>query len=173
MSVAVPTHEMKNGVKFLTRLLDSLWDQSFQDFEIVVTDNSDGNELKDLCEYYGSTIRYFKNPEKGMAVNTNYAMEKSMGEVIKMIYMDDFLAHEDSLQNIKTHFKGQWLVTACTHVYGFDSDYEQRFNTHIPTFHSIDDMIEGRNTIGSPSVLTVRNREHLNFDGGLIVTGKP
>jgi len=159
LSVAIPTSDMKNKGFFLKRLLESLWDQTFQDFEIVVTDNSTDSEISDICKYYRTGIRYFNNPRKGMAINTNEAIKNSLGELIKIIYMDDFLAHNRSLEKIVKKFSGHWLVTGCTHVM---DDKDERFNNHFPNLSN--DIHLGNNTIGSPSVLTIKNDNPLLFD---------
>src|SRR3990167_9201517 len=98
MTIAIPTHSMADADYFFRRLLDSLWNQSFQDFEIVVTDNSEDDVIKDICEYYQGFIRYFRNPRKGMAQNTNDAIQHAKGEFIKILYMDDFLLHDKVLE---------------------------------------------------------------------------
>lgn len=158
LSVAIPTHSMKDGRYFMKRCLDSLWNQSFQDFEIVITDNSDDNEIQEVCDWYKTGIRYFKNPVKGMAPNTNAAIKHSKGELIKVLYMDDFMAHDKALEKIVKHFHGEWLVTGCTHsITG-----QEFFKDHLPQYsHTIH---TGNNTIGSPSVLTIRNKHPLLFD---------
>ena len=158
LTVAVPTHDMPNKVYFLRRLFDSLWNQSFQDFEIVVTDNSEDYDLEEVCEWYRTGIRYIRNPRKGMAQNTNEAIKQSKGDLIKILYMDDYLAHDNSLRNIVNKFKGQWMVSGCKHSF----DGNKVFNTHWPEYSN--DLRTGNNTIGSPSVLTIKNKDPLMFD---------
>ena len=156
LTVAIPTHDMRDKEFFLRRCLDSLWTQTLQDFEIVVSDNSDDDILGDVCGFYGG-INYFQNPRKGMAQNTNEAIKASSGSLIKILYMDDFLAHPDSLQKIWDKFDGHWLVSGCEHSY----DGDVRFRPHRPIWN---DNIQIENTIGSPSVLTIKNEEPLLFD---------
>lgn len=160
LSLAIPTSRMPNGQNLLIRCLESLWNQSFQDFEIVITDNSDDSELYDICKYYKGGIKYYLNPEKGMAVNTNEAIKQSTGELIKILYMDDYMAHKDSLWKIVSHFEGQWLVTGCMHDDGLEI-----FKPHTPAYSA--DIHTGNNTIGSPSVLTIKNDDPLLFDESL------
>lgn len=157
MTVAIPTHEMQHREFFLARCLDSLWNQTFQDFDIVVTDNSDDDVVKDMCEWYGG-INYYRNPRKGMAQNTNEAIKRSGGELIKILYMDDMMAHKRALEAIYDNFQGWWMVTGCEHT----NDGVGRFNTHIPRYSL--DIQSGNNTIGSPSVLTMKNDHPLLFD---------
>jgi hypothetical protein len=92
-----------------------------------------------------------------MAHNTNEAIKRSEGEYIKILYQDDYLRHKDALQAIVDALDGQdWLVTGCNH-----DDGTELFNNHLPTLTGIPNNI---NTIGSPSVLTIRNYEPLLFD---------
>jgi len=158
LTVAIPTHDMDSKEYFFRRCLDSLWNQSFQDFEIVVTDNSDDDKIEVICDWYRTGIRYFKNPTKGMAQNTNEAIRRSKGELIKILYMDDYMAHDEALEKIIKKFNGHWLVTGCTHsITG-----KEFFKPHIP--HYSLDIVTGNNTIGSPSVLTILNKKPLMFD---------
>lgn len=134
VSICLPTHDMQNKDFFLGRCLKSIEQQTFKDYEVVITENG-----------------------KGMAPNTNEAIQKAKGDIVKILFMDDFLAHPYSLQNIVKTFKGGWLVTGCIHNDGVDN-----FNPHYPTYSAM--IHRGENTIGSPSVLAFENKEPLLFD---------
>lgn len=159
LSCAIPVHAMKYRDYFLRRLLDSLWSQKFQDFEIVITDNSDDDIIKNICQEYKTGIQYFRNPRKGMAQNTNEAIKRSKGELIKILYLDDFMAHDKALTKIINNFEGNWMVSSCTH-----HETGQNFTHSIHHPHYSSDIAKGINTIGSPSVLTIKNESPLLFD---------
>jgi hypothetical protein len=125
ISICIPTHNMKNKDFFLKRCLDSIREQTYQDFEIVITE--DGL----------------------MAENTNSAMKKATGELVKIMYMDDWFAHKNALKEIVDNFKGDWMITGC--------------NTN-PHPYWTDDIETGNNHLGSPSVLTVRRKTMVFFD---------
>ncbi len=161
ISVCIPTYEM-NGVgrDMLKRNLDILKTQTLKDFEVVISDNSEDDEIKHLCEsddYKTLHFNYFKNQRKGMAQNTNEAIRNARGEIIKILYMDDYLMDNASLQKIKDGFKGYWMVTGCEH-----DDGKQRYNPHYPTYNK--KIYLGKNTIGSPSVLSIKNENIIFFD---------
>lgn len=158
LSIAVPTHQVEENYLLFARLLDSLWTQTFQDFEIVVTDNSDDDSIKNICDYYKTGIHYLRNPIKGMAQNTNEAIRRSKGKIIKILYMDDYLNHDYALEEVVDNFKGGWLVSGCTHTLTGEDTFDQ----HHPSYS--DDIITGKNTIGSPSVLAFENKSPLFFD---------
>lgn len=162
ISVCIPTYAMDGGVEFLKHSLDILEKQSFKNFEVVVSDNSDGDEIENLCFPY-SFVKYYRNPKKGSSANLNYAMSKAKGDIIKILFQDDYLLGEDALQIINNHFKptDKWLVTACEHT-------TDGINLTRPFYPRYNPLIQfGNNTISSPSVLAVRNKRHLEFDENL------
>jgi len=135
VSVVIPIHDMRNGDFFLWRLINSLLAQTFTDYEIIIT-------------------------RKGkMAENTNAGIYKACGELVKIMYMDDYFAHENALQTIVDNFGpyDHWLVTGCLHA----RSNEQPHSPHLPQ-PEYDDLVRGINGIGSPSVLTIR-RDTANF----------
>ncbi|MDP2788585.1 MAG: glycosyltransferase family 2 protein [bacterium] len=166
LSVCIPTYEMHGEAeRLLTRSFDMLKKQTFKNFEVIISDNSENDVVKNLCEnteYESLDIKYFKNPQKGASVNTNGALKKASGKFIKILYMDDYLADQNSLQDIVDNFKGHWLVTGCGH----DTGDGKIINLHFPTYNK--KVYLGKNTIGAPSVLTIKNENPLMLDENLI-----
>lgn len=140
ISIALPVHDMPNGEFFLDRALESIKQQSFKDYEIVITRRGK------------------------MAQNTNAAIKKSKGELIKILYMDDYFAHENALQEIVDNFTPNtfWLATGCLHQKTEEGYYEDPHSPHYPEYTK--NISTGNNRIGSPSVITLRNEGHLLFD---------
>ena len=134
LSVCIPIHDMYNWEYFLKRLESSLERQTFQNFETVIT------------------------KEGKMAENTNAAIKLADGEIIKILYLDDFLWSDRALQNIVDNFTGGWLAQACVHT----EDGNAFYNPHVPSWNP--DVPNGKNTIGSPSVVAFLNDDPLLFD---------
>lgn len=135
--MCVPVHDMENGGYFLKRLTDSLAKQTFQDFELIVTEQGT------------------------MPENSNRAIKRAKGDIIKMLYMDDFLYSRLALQNLSDTFKGGWIASGCIHT----QDGENFFNPHRAVYGPR--MRQGENTIGSPSVVAFANDNPLLFDENL------
>ena len=98
ISICIPAYKR---VQYLSRLLDSILIQTFKDFEIVLSDDSDDNSVQNLCDTYGAKlpIQYFRNkPSLGTPANWNFAISKAKGEWIKLIHDDDWFASPDSLE---------------------------------------------------------------------------
>lgn len=85
--------------------------------------------------------------------------------MIKILFQDDYLHTATSLAEIAECFdleKDKWLVTACEHsLNGIDCvrPFYPKYNKKIYL---------GKNTISSPSVLTIINDDPLLFDDNLI-----
>lgn len=166
ISVCIPAYEM-NGVGpiFLADSLDILIKQSFQDFEVVVSDNAATDVIKEVCERYSDKLKihYCRNtdPLRGMSSNVNNALQNACGKLIKILFLDDYLANDEVLQVIVDNFdlsKDCWLASGCEHT----EDGNVRFAVHLPSYN--DTVYTGNNTIGSPSVITLKNERILSFD---------
>lgn len=157
------------GRVFLKQSFDILMKQTFKDFDIVISDHSKTNQIKDLCdEYKGKLdINFFKNSEHigSSSANINNAIKKAEGRLIKILFQDDFLYSNNSLEDITNNFnleKDNWLVTACEHSNDGVSFYRPFYPKYNNKIHL------GHNTISSPSVLTIKNEHPLLFDENLI-----
>ncbi|MFA6587799.1 MAG: DUF5672 family protein [Patescibacteria group bacterium] len=166
ISVGLPVYDMHGlGHIFLKHSLDILINQSFKDFDVIVSDYSADKVIKNLCQSYTGRldIKYFKNtdPTGGMSANTNNAIRHATGKIIKILFQDDFLYDEKSLQIIAENFdleKDNWLVTACEH----SKDGKTFFRPFYPRYNH--KILLGNNTISSPSVLSIKNDNPLLFD---------
>ena len=121
VSIVIPIHDMRNGAFFLWRAINSIMEQTFKDYEIIIT------------------------KEGSMPVNTNTGIKRAKGELIKILYMDDWLAHPNVLENMvgimEFNQDKKWLIMGA--------------NTN-PLPHWTDDIETGNNKLGSPSALTLR-----------------
>lgn len=92
LSFAVP---LRNAEKHVQRLLTSLLDQDFSDFEIVISDNASDDRTGEICQEYARChpcIRYSRNPENiGLNANFNRVLELARGKYVRWIGWDDWL----------------------------------------------------------------------------------
>jgi glycosyltransferase involved in cell wall biosynthesis len=170
ISICVPTWECNGYSEVFTReLFQSIKKQSFDDYEVCISDQSDNNIVLETCEEYANyfSIRYFKNTEKnGGPANTNSAMDMAEGEIIKVMFQDDLFYSRDCLKEISEAFDStdkKWLVSGCNHIN--ESFSTGHYNYMIPKWN--DDVIRGVNTISSPSVLSVKSEIKDRFDSNV------
>lgn len=172
ISIAMPTYEsFGRGTEFLEFQFQKFRDQTYKDFEVVISDHSKDNNIENLCKKYDSilNINYARNEENrgNFTDNTNRAMKRCKGDVIKILFQDDFLWDEYSLEKINEAFdeNTNWLVTSCEHTH----DGVNFHRRHDPRYS--EDIYTGNNTIGNPSVLSIRrNKDMLFFDARMLWT---
>jgi glycosyltransferase involved in cell wall biosynthesis len=169
VSICIPTWEQYGyGVFFLKELLETIKNQSYQDLEVIISDHSDDYEIKNLSKSYSGLldVKYFKNNNlKGNSPhNTNQSIKYATGEIIKIMFQDDFFVDGDAIKIINEKFmnnKTMWAVNGCNHT----NDGLNFYGEMTPKWN--DRLIFGVNTISSPSVLSFRNENVSFFDENL------
>jgi glycosyltransferase involved in cell wall biosynthesis len=95
VSIGLPVY---NGENFLADSLDSLLGQTYEDFELIISDNASTDGTADICHRYeeqDSRISYFRQPRNiGAALNYNFVINKARGELFKHAAHDDLYARE-------------------------------------------------------------------------------
>jgi glycosyltransferase involved in cell wall biosynthesis len=87
-----------NGETYLPESLEALLGQSYEDFELVISDNASTDGTADICRRYAkqdSRIRYIRQPRNiGLNPNHNYVVRQARGELFKMASHDDLYARD-------------------------------------------------------------------------------
>ena len=98
LSIGLPVY---NGEDYLAESLDALLGQTYEDFELIISDNASTDGTGDMCRRYAkqdTRIRYVLQPENlGLARNHNFVFQESRGELFKWAAADD-LYGQDLLQ---------------------------------------------------------------------------
>lgn len=96
VSICIPAYK---HLDFLKRCLDSVMEQKFIDFEVIITDDSPDDTLEKLVDTYSDNrIKYFKNEKPlGSPSNWNKGLELASGDYIKILHHDDWFSSHDSL----------------------------------------------------------------------------
>jgi glycosyltransferase involved in cell wall biosynthesis len=95
LSIGLPVY---NGEKYLGESLESLLGQTYEDFELIISDNASTDGTADICHSYGkqdSRIRYLRQPRNiGLAPNRNFVVRQARGELFKEASDDDLYARD-------------------------------------------------------------------------------
>jgi glycosyltransferase involved in cell wall biosynthesis len=95
VSVVIPT---RNSGKYIKESIDSILNQTFSDFEIlIIDDNSSDDTRAILGEYQDCRLTVLNGPGRGLAAALNCGMRQSKGEFIARMDADD-IAHNTRLQ---------------------------------------------------------------------------
>lgn len=92
VSIGVPVH---NGERYVDDTLAALAKQTFQDFEVIISDNASSDSTPAIAQDWverDSRFRYFRTEQnRGAAWNFNRVFELSSGEFFKWAAHDDLI----------------------------------------------------------------------------------
>lgn len=168
LSIAIPVYEYSGkGVEVINFSLNQMLLQTFQNFEIIISDHSVDNEIENVCKRWNNyfDLKYFRNEnDRGLgAANFNNCIKNCNGKIIKYLCADDFLFNRDALQIIHDAFDDNtnFLATGYYHT----RDRRNYYNPHYP---QMNENIHITNTIGTPSCVAVRKFDDMpEFDKNL------
>ncbi len=86
ISVIVPFYQ---GVDWLCEAVQSVLDQTFGDFEIIVVNDGSKEDIKPFLDKYGDFIVYRYQDNQGAAVARNHAMSIATGDYLAFLDSDD------------------------------------------------------------------------------------
>jgi hypothetical protein len=166
-SIAIPAYGYNGrGSSYLQHNLLILEKQNFKDFEVVISDHSTDNTIKNIYDSWKDklNIKYIPN-NKGrgyISPNLNVSMQNCIGKWIKILFQDDFLYDENSLKKTNEYLfnnkNTKWLATEFYH----SNDGINLYRHYIPKW--VDDIWTGNNTMGCPSSITIKNENLLLFE---------
>ncbi|MDQ3886177.1 MAG: glycosyltransferase family 2 protein, partial [Actinomycetota bacterium] len=95
LSIGLPVY---NGERYLAESLDALLGQTYEDFELIISDNASTDGTEDICRRYAAQdnrIRYLRQPENiGACPNHNVTVHQSRGELFKWASHDDLYGRD-------------------------------------------------------------------------------
>jgi glycosyltransferase involved in cell wall biosynthesis len=86
VSVIIPTY---NSARFIGEALQSVFDQTLKDYELIVVDDGSTDPTKQVIERYGNKIRYVFQQQGGPAKARNRGIGDSLGRYIAFLDADD------------------------------------------------------------------------------------
>ena len=171
VSICIPAFSQ---VECLRRTLQSILQQDFHDYEIIVTDDSPDDSVATLVQSmdFAGRMRFFKNiATLGSPENWNEAVRRATGDYIKILHHDDHLSRSDSLSryvqalderaDIDFAFSASRGESAATNTY-----YHHRVSPEMLTALQRDPAVTlfCGNIIGSPSATIYRRTVPVAFD---------
>ena len=93
LSVCLPTY---NGVNYLAQAIESILNQSYVDFELVICDDASKDSTFELLQKYAvndKRIRLYRNEHNiGLFANYNKCLAYASADLIKLFAQDDLLS---------------------------------------------------------------------------------
>jgi len=181
VSICVPVYSMSDGLceKFLVEFLSHLMYQQYKNFEVIVSDQStykNDYAFEKICTAFSYIydIKYVTAYTATCAAeNVNTALKYASGDIIKLMYVDDFFVDTTALSIIVDGFiknpNNKWSICGFTHC---NQDKTQFWDTRVPWYGNR--YVNGDNTTGNPSTYAIRKGYELEMDTNLkfIVDGE-
>lgn len=180
-TIAIP---VRNGAEFLEEALNSALTQSFDDYEIVISDNASTDGTAEIIAAYKAKhpcIRSVRGEQMiSLSENWNRAYEYARGEWVKILAHDDIL-HRDCLKRIYEETEKlpksalDKIALVGTGEYWLFDGGARRENTIGPTEETalllkapeyLKDLISGTTRVGLPGATTATLHKTVIFIPG-------
>ena len=170
VSICIPAYE---EASLLVRTIESVFEQTFGDFEVIVTDDSASPAIEVALNPWLSDarLRYVRNVERlGSPENWNKAVALAEGALIKVLHHDDWFSGDDSLQQYVALMDNEPNASlGFSGAFARDSSERLLFR-HAPSEEQIAALRQDprclffANFIGAPSATIFRRMAGFRFD---------
>lgn len=89
ISVIIPTYNRRG---YIVKSVESVLQQSFSDFEIIVVDDGSTDGTEEAVRPYAGRIRYIRQENRGAAAARNQGIRQALGRYIAFMDSDDLSA---------------------------------------------------------------------------------
>jgi glycosyltransferase involved in cell wall biosynthesis len=186
VSVGMPVF---NGERFVEEAIDSILEQSYQDFELVISDNASTDRTEEICRAYAAKdkrVVYVRNRVNyGVAFNFSNVFRLSSGQYFKWAASDDVCGKDFLLRCVEVLDQDPSAVIAYPKTVGVDAhgarvqlDHQISDANAAQSTYSPDPVVRFRRLMRNPwwvqgpffglmrSEALNRTRLHGNFHGG-------
>lgn len=169
VSICIPTYRQPECLK---RLLDSVFEQTYTDYEVIITDDTPDDSIKKVVDLFlDSRIRYYKNKTTlGSPENWNEAIRLSNSEYIKIMHHDDCFSNNMSLQKIINLITGNVDFAFCASYVILKTSNRWIHSMEINNYNKLIEnpaFLLKSNYIGGPSAVIFKNDLNIIFDKNL------
>ena len=167
ISVCIPAF---NSANYIVQAVESLWAQTYKDFEIIIVDDCSGDQtlalVRNLQKMSSQCLRVYSNDHNiGLSKNSNRCIEHARGIYIKFLHADDLLlpmclermlAALEKHENVELVCSNRLTIDHADQAllkYKFWSDDKILSGTK-----AIQLCLFGKNYIGEPTAVMFRNK---------------
>lgn len=116
ISIIIPTH---NRFEQLSELINSIYSQTYKNFEIILIDDISSDETAEFySNYHDKRLKYWRNYENlGMGLNRQKGYNLSSGDYIIFCDDDDYYIDNTYFFDLITIFKDETINVICSESY--------------------------------------------------------
>lgn len=125
VSVIIPAY---NNARFLQEAVESVFAQTYQDYEIIVIDDGSTDNTKEVLAPYLDRIQYIYQPNRGASSARNTGIRHSHGDYIAFLDADDIWLPEKL--RIQVEYLNNHPDTAMVYALALRVDVNGRASNH-------------------------------------------
>ncbi|MDU6522389.1 glycosyltransferase family 2 protein [Enterococcus devriesei] len=119
ISIIVPVYNVE---KYLNKCVDSILNQTFKDFEVILVDDGSPDNSGAICDQYAqkdSRVKVIHKKNGGLSDARNAGIEAAQGKYLGFIDSDDYIADDmyELLYNNIVHEDADMSICGIYHVY--------------------------------------------------------
>jgi glycosyltransferase involved in cell wall biosynthesis len=126
-----------NGEKTISESIDSLLNQTFLDFKLIISDNVSTDLTQKICEDYAKKdkrVQYVKQKKNiGMLNNFNFLLEKTKSKYFMWAASDDFWDTDFIKKNIQILETKKNMVCSISEIVLFDNFDDLKLKRNSPS----------------------------------------
>jgi glycosyltransferase involved in cell wall biosynthesis len=140
VTIGMPVY---NGEPYLAEAIESILNQTFIDYELIISDNGSTDKTQQICQAYArkdNCIRYYRHEQnKGAAWNFNRVFDLATGDYFQWLAADDIIGNDSLAQCVAVLDRDPSVVLAFHKASIIDETgkvlhtYNVKLNTDSPT----------------------------------------
>lgn len=130
VSIIVPVYQVE---KYIRQCIDSILNQTFRDFELILVDDGSRDNSGAICDEYAridSRVRVIHKQNGGLSDARNHGLDDAVGEYFLFVDSDDFIAPTMVEKLYGSILKENADIAICNFRYCFEQDERRDFNTN-------------------------------------------
>jgi glycosyltransferase involved in cell wall biosynthesis len=137
LSIIVPVYNVE---AYLPKCIDSILNQSFEDFELILINDGSTDKSSNICEYYrekDARVVFFQKENGGLSSARNIGLDYAKGEYVAFVDSDDWI--DQSMYNslILALEKNGCDIVICGHnIVNFDGSITSISKVKYDTLYS-------------------------------------
>ena len=166
ISVCIPTY---NGAKYIAQTIESILNQTFTDFEIIVSDDGSSDKTLEIVDSFNDPriVRIDRLSKVGAEANWNNAVANASASLVKLVCQDDILYPQCLEVEVQTMSKSENQdVSFCFHLRDFVTPNSRKLSARRVGYSNLQKYSKteiltkvvrsGGNPIGEPMAVTMR-----------------
>lgn len=127
VSVVIPSY---NCAQYLSRAINSVLQQSYSNFEIIIVDDGSTDNTGEIIASYNTNekIKYFYQSNGGVSTARNAGIRNSSGEYIAFLDADDYWAKDKLEKQMKVFMADRNIKLVHSNIFVFTEGNEEQIH---------------------------------------------